>query len=133
MFRVKHCREILLKVLYQIDVLKADEGEYEQFLDDYFNAFRRVNKDEEQFIRRLLRHIAQKRADIDRLISKNLIGWKLRRLNPIDRNLLRMGIAEAHFNDQKAIVIDDTIRLAKKYSEGDAYKFINAILDKVLP
>jgi transcription termination factor NusB len=44
-----------------------------------------------------------------------------------------MGIAESHFNDQKAVIIDDIIRIAQKYGDQDDYKFINAILDKVIP
>jgi N utilization substance protein B len=72
------------------------------------------------------------KARIDALITANLIDWKLNRLAPIDRNLMRMGIAEATFNSEKPIIIDDLIRIAKKYSEADSYKLINAILDKVI-
>ncbi len=44
-----------------------------------------------------------------------------------------MGIAEASFNSEKPIIIDDVLRIAKKYSDADSYKLINAILDKVIP
>ncbi len=57
----------------------------------------------------------------------------MNRLALIDRNLLRMGIAEASFNSEKPIIIDDLLRIAKKYSDADSYKLINAILDKVIP
>ena len=73
----------------------------------------------------------KKKENIDSLISENLIGWKLNRLTPIDRNLLRMGIAES-CNNEKAIIIDDIVRIAKKYGGEDSYKIINAILDKVI-
>ena len=66
------------------------------------------------------------------MIAQNLIGWKLERLMLIDRNLLRMGIAESYFNDQKAIIIDDVVRMAKKYGGEESFKIINAILDRVL-
>ena len=56
----------------------------------------------------------------------------MKRLITVDRNLLRMGIAESYFNKEKAIIIDDIIRIAKKYSEKDSFKIINAILDKVI-
>ena len=69
---------------------------------------------------------------IDDQISKLLIDWSLKRLTPVDRNLLRMGIAESSFNTEKAIIIDDIIRISKKYSGEDSYKIINAILDKVI-
>ena len=44
-----------------------------------------------------------------------------------------MGMGEAYFNDQKAIIIDDVVRIAKKYGDKESYKIINAILDKVIP
>jgi N utilization substance protein B len=133
MFRIKHCREIVLKILYQIDILKASDAEDSQLIETYFQSFRRVNEDEEQFIRNVIGRIREQKEETDRLISQNLIGWKMNRLSPIDRSLLRMGIAESHFNDQKAVIIDDIIRIAKKYGEQDDYKFINAILDKLIP
>jgi N utilization substance protein B len=76
--------------------------------------------------------VMDQKPEIDAAISKNLIGWKLNRLALIDRNLLRMGMAEATFNSQKPIIIDDLLRIAKKYSDADSYKLINAILDKVI-
>jgi transcription antitermination protein NusB len=133
MFRIKHCREIVLKILYQIDILQISGDEDTQIIDNYFQSFRAVNPDEEQFIRNMIRRIHEKRGEIDRLISENLIGWKMNRLSPINRSLLRMGIAESHFNDQKAVIIDDVIRIAQKYGAQDDFKFINAILDKVIP
>lgn len=133
MFRIKHCREIVLKILYQIDILKASDSEDSQLIETYFQSFRRVNEDEERFIRNVIGRIREQKEEIDRSISQNLIGWKMNRLSPIDRSLLRMGIAESHFNDQKAVIIDDIIRIAKKYGEQDDYKFINAILDKLIP
>ena len=132
MFRIKFSREIILKILYQIDVLKAEGADAEQLIDTNLNYFKGINQIEEGFIRKIINKTMEEMASIDAAISQNLIGWKLERLNLIDRNLLRMGISESYFNDQKAIIIDDIIRIAKKYSEQDSYKIINAILDKVL-
>jgi len=132
MFRIKYSREIILKILYQIDVLKVAPPDSEEILKNHLKFFRGPNRDEKEFISKIVRLVLQEKSKIDRLIATNLIGWKLERLTPIDRNLLRMGIAESQVNDKKAIVIDDIIRIAKKYSEHDAYKIINAILDKVI-
>jgi len=133
MFRIKYSREIILKILYQLDILKCDAVQGGPLIEEYFNSFKRVNPDEEKFIRRMVQIVVDDKARIDALISANLIDWKLNRLAPIDRNLMRMGIAEATFNSEKPIIIDDLIRIAKKYSDADSYKLINAILDKVIP
>jgi N utilization substance protein B len=132
MFRIKYSREIVLKILYQLDALKCDAAQSGPVIEEYFKSFRSVNPEEEKFIRRLVQTVMEQKQDIDALISKNLIGWKLERLALIDRNLLRMGMAEAVFNSEKPIIIDDLLRIAKKYSDADSYKLINAILDKVI-
>jgi len=132
MFRIKYSREIILKILYQIDILKCDAVQSSPLIEEYFKSFKRVNPDEEKFIRRMVQIVLEDKERIDALITANLIDWKLNRLAPIDRNLMRMGIAEATFNSEKPIIIDDLIRIAKKYSDGDSYKLINAILDKVI-
>jgi N utilization substance protein B len=133
MFRIKYSREIILKILYQLDVLKCDAVQCDPLIEEYFQSFKRVNPDEEKFIRRMVHTVLDDKTRIDALIAANLIDWKLDRLAPIDRNLMRMGIAEATFNSEKPIIIDDIIRISKKYSDSDSYKLINAILDKVIP
>ncbi|MFH2108718.1 MAG: transcription antitermination factor NusB [Chrysiogenia bacterium] len=132
MFRIKYSREIVLKILYQLDALKCDAAQSGPVIEEYFKSFRSVNPEEEKFIRRLVQTVMEQKQEIDAMITKNLIGWKLERLALIDRNLLRMGMAEAVFNSEKPIIIDDLLRIAKKYSDADSYKLINAILDKVL-
>lgn len=133
MFRIKYSREIALKILYELDALKCDAAQSGPVIDDYLRSFRGPNPDEEEFIRRLVTTVVERRKEIDAAIAENLIGWKLGRLALVDRNLLRMGIAEAGFNSEKPIIIDDILRIAKKYSDAESYKLINAILDKVIP
>jgi N utilization substance protein B len=132
MFRVKFSREVVLKLLYQIDVLGLDDTDCTDILQANQNFFRGLNPEEKDFIHKVANLVLIDRARIDELISQNLIGWSLKRLNTIDRNLIRMGIAESNFNSEKAIVIDDIIRIAKKYGSEDSYRIINAILDKVI-
>ena len=133
MFRIKYSREIAIKILYQLDALKCDAAQSGAVVDEYFRFHGGANADEEEFIRRLVGTVIERKKEIDAAISANLIGWKLSRLALVDRNLLRMGIAEAGFNSQKPIIIDDILRIAKKYSDADSYKLLNAILDKVIP
>jgi len=133
MFRVKYSREIVLKLLYQIDVLGLDVAKVDTFLAENGNFHRSLSEPERDFIVRVVGLVLQEKTDIDTLIVKNLIGWSLKRLTPVDRNLIRMGIAESRLSPEKAIIIDDVIRIAKKYSGEDSYRIINAILDKVIP
>jgi len=133
MFRIKFSREATLKILYLMDILNLDNQiSAQQLLDDNINFFKGINNLEKEFIVKIVQKVMDDKEHIDRLISNNLIGWKLKRLMPVDRSLLRMGVAESFYNDQKAIIIDDVIRIAKKYGGEESYKIINAILDKVI-
>ena len=131
MFRIKYCREIILKLLYSADIQQEKITDCRQRLDQYRNFWKLLNPEETDYIIRIVERVFSDIDHIDRSIKDHLIGWELKRLTPVDRNLLRMGIAEMQENHEKAIIIDDIIRISKKYSEKDAYKIINAILDKV--
>jgi N utilization substance protein B len=132
MFRIKYSREVTLKLLYQIDVLDLGEEAGRDILENNLNFFKGLNQKEKDFIQKMVSQVLSNIRTIDDQISKRLIDWSLKRLTPVDRNLLRMGIAESGFNTEKAIIIDDILRISKKYSGEDSYKIINAILDKVI-
>ena len=51
----------------------------------------------------------------------------------IDKSILYFAINEMLFGElDKPITIDESLRLSKKFSSPDSYKFINASLDKFL-
>ncbi len=132
MFRIKFCREIILKLLFQEDIMDSDTLNSNYMLETGKPFYKELTEAEQKFVKTIIDTLENNKEIIDNQISSNLIGWKLERLTPVDRNLLRMGISESYSNDQKAIIIDDIIRIAKKYGEEDSYKIINAVLDKVL-
>jgi transcription antitermination factor NusB len=132
MFRIKYSREIVLKMLYEVDVLGLKDIDLPHLFQLNAVFLKGLNSQEKNFITKIIRKVLDEQKMIDQLVSKNLIGWKLERLLPVDRCLLRMGIGESYFNDQKAIIIDDVVRIAKKYGGEESFKIVNAILDKVI-
>ena len=63
----------------------------------------------------------------------NDLGLKNSELELIDRAILYYGIYEIKTKElPKEVVIDECIRLSKKFSSPDSYKFINVYLDKYL-
>ncbi|NIM84753.1 MAG: transcription antitermination factor NusB [Candidatus Aminicenantes bacterium] len=121
-----------MRLLYLADVMGQEDQPPEELLQHNSVFFRGLNKIEKNFIFKITKKVLKEKKMIDQLISQHLIGWKLERLMPVERSLLRMGVGESYFNDQKAIIIDDVIRIAKKYGGEDSYKIINAVLDKVI-
>lgn len=75
--------------------------------------------------------------NIDAIITvfqKDMKTWRFQRLNRLEQALLIMSYAHHHYVEkvEKNVVIDVAVRLAKRYLDVDDYKFVNAILDKVL-
>lgn len=72
--------------------------------------------------------------EIDSLIKKFAHGWDIERLVKIDKDILRISIAELMFIEgvPMKVVIDEALELAKKYSTEDSSSFINGILGKVV-
>ena len=66
----------------------------------------------------------------DILIS---LGVKDSNMDLIDKSILYFALNEMIYGDlDKLVVIDEALRLSKKFSSPDSYKFINANLDKYL-
>lgn len=70
-------------------------------------------------------------AQLDALIGQFARGWSTKRLTPIDRAILRLGLWELAFRDDvpEAVTIDEAVELAKAYSTEKAQSFINGVLD----
>ena len=65
---------------------------------------------------------------LQQLMDRDLLG-----LDPIERNALRLAIYEMLNSDlDKPIIINESIRLTKKYGAVDGHKYVNAVLDKAL-
>lgn len=82
----------------------------------------------------LVRLVAQNRARIDRIVQANLTNWSLSRLSVIDRNILRLGVAELLFVDDvpARVSIREMIQLAERYSTQESPRFVNGVLDAVM-
>ena len=72
--------------------------------------------------------------EIDELIKKYAIGWDFDRLVKMDKDILRIAIAELLYIKEAPmkVVVDEAVELAKKYSTDDSAPFINGILAKVI-
>ena len=68
--------------------------------------------------------------DIDNKLSE-FMERKLSSLDPIERNALRLATYEMLFTKTDVpIIINESIRLTKKYGSADGHKYVNALLDK---
>jgi N utilization substance protein B len=68
--------------------------------------------------------------EIDDLIAAQAKGWTLQRMPTLDRNILRIGTFElmGRHDVPVAVVIDEAVELAKRFSTDDSGRFVNGVL-----
>lgn len=92
-----------------------------------------ADTESKDFAKELFLGVLENIDELDTVISKFLENWKLDRLFTIDRSILRLSLFELkHFPDTPAsVVIDQAVRMAKKFGNDDSSKFINGILGAI--
>lgn len=122
-------REIALQLLYGEDLNPLfDSGAVEAFIKSRITDSRLRG-----FARDLVAGVRTKRTQLDQLITEIAENWKLQRMSPVDRNILRLGAFELLYTDvPPKAAIDEAIKLAKRYGTSQSSQFVNGILDRVL-
>jgi N utilization substance protein B len=79
----------------------------------------------------LVKGVTARRPEIDDLIQGTSSHWRVARMTPIDRNILR--IAAFELLEEKflapAIIINEAIEIAKRFSGDESAVFVNGVLD----
>lgn len=120
-------REIAMKCLYQVYIMKPTKLDYD--INDIIHEQLEIQND---FINTLVNGVLEKEADIETLANKYLVDWKLDRLNKVDRAILSIGIYELVYTSTPNVVaINEAVELSKKYSDEAVTKMINAVLDSI--
>ena len=85
------------------------------------------------FGQRLLRAYYEHSAEVDDLISAHLRNWTMERLPRVSLTVLRLGLAEMLYGDEKkpGVVINEAVELTKKYGADEDYQFVNGLLGTV--
>lgn len=108
------------KTISALDVAElsilSDRNEVKRYVEQIFKVYKEHNE------------------EIDEIIKNNAIGWDINRLFKIDKDILRIAIAElVYIKDAPVkVIIDEALELAKKYSTDESPSFINGILAKVV-
>ena len=72
--------------------------------------------------------------EADRRVLELAPGWPTHRQPPVDRALLRLAYAEMHTRrNAPAVVIHETVELARRFSSERSPAFVNALLDRLKP
>lgn len=126
----RKARELALQALYAYEM--GDEESLDRVLDSVAETGA-YDDDAKDYARQLVRKTFAAQQEIDRLIKLHAKNWELKRMAAIDRNILRMAIAELRFFRQVPfkVVIDEAVEIAKLYGGEESGKFVNGIIDSV--
>jgi N utilization substance protein B len=107
-------------MLFQSDVTGRPRGSlYEGDVDDY--------------TRQLAEAVSERAVELDERITSASDDWTADRLGAVERNVLRVALEEL---DEGAVpvevVLDEAVRLAKRYASEDAARLVNGILGKLV-
>ena len=115
-------RDKVIQSLYEIELSGSD---FKDILADLALQSRYPH------FKDLLTGVINSREDIDNMLAKNM-DRKLSSLDPIERSTLRLATYELLYTKTDApIIINESIRLSKKYGAVDGHKYVNAVLDRI--
>lgn len=123
-------REYALQILYAVDITKEDPV---TCIERFWGTTEEPSADVKAFTGEIVTGVADKKDDIDKLISKYATNWQLDRMAVIDRNVLRLATYELLFREDipPKVSINEAIDIAKKFGGNDSGKFVNGVLDKI--
>ena len=81
----------------------------------------------------LFRVATDRLPEIDGLIERHAEHWRMERMAAVDRNLLRASVAElmAYPDTPRAVVINEALEIARRFSSPESVHFVNGVLDSV--
>lgn len=125
----RQSRICALQLLFQWDI----HGSTEHWLADYWTQHPTAPEVRE-FAEQIVEGVMARHDELDALIGKLAVNWKVARMPIVDRNILRMGLYELLWlpDVPAKVTVNEAIELAKQFADDETKKFVNGILDKVL-
>jgi N utilization substance protein B len=125
----RKAREAVLESLYSYEVRDKDSDLEKIF--EYSQKTHDLDELSAEFGFVLFKKVVANLDELDKKIAAHTENWDFKRLAIIDKNILRLGLAEfKYFPDiPKKVSIDESIELAKLYGSADSSRFVNGVLD----
>jgi len=124
----QRARILAMQAIFQMDFQKRSLNDL--LLFDWIDY--EIPADEKEFASDLVKGVLENSDIIDKTIIQYSKNWDISRISRVSKAILRMSLYQ--LMEMKAdipykVVIDEAIRVSKKYAEDDASRFINGILD----
>lgn len=123
-----------MQTLFEWDFGKVSKKDATSIFERNLAEFAPGSKDR-PFMENLLKNVVDKKKDLDVIIEKAAPDWPLEKISTVDRNILRIGLAELLFADRKEVppkvAINEAIELAKSFGGETSGRFVNGVLGAV--
>jgi len=125
----RKARECALQILFQLEFNSSDPRALVNVYWEHQKASREVREYGTWIVEKILAN----GEDIDRAIQSASKNWRLARMAVVDRNILRIAVAELLYETTlvPAIVMNEAIEIAKRFSGEESAVFVNGVLDAV--
>jgi N utilization substance protein B len=126
-----NARELLVQALYEFSFGHNNA----RSIEDSFRKDFRKTKIDYIFFRNIFGHITKNISDQKKIISEvsELEMFGIKSVGTMEENILLIIKAESELEKTpREILIDEGVRLSKKFCSENSYKFINATLEKIL-
>ena len=129
MGRRTKARECAFQMLYQWEITGL---EMEKVIESFWSV-RRTTSPTRAMADRLATGARSRVEEIDSAIAEAASNWRLDRIAPVDRTILRLGTFEliGEPDTPSAVVLDEAVELAKRFGEGASPAFVNGVLDAI--
>jgi transcription antitermination protein NusB len=123
-------RELVLQMLFQADMGRQTP---EEVRHTFWSEHDSVEGDVRGFAEDLFRLATDRTTEIDGLIERHAEHWRMDRMATVDRNVLRSAVAEliGFPSTPRAVVINEALEIARKFSSPESVQFINGVLDSI--
>lgn len=122
-------REKAMIILYQIDILKNNNIEYnvEEIIKENLEI-------DNEFVRNIVYGVITHFDKLNEIANSHMKDWTISRIDKTGAAILRIGLYEILYEEDtpNIVAINEAIELAKKFSDDNVRKIINAVLDKVI-
>ncbi|MGN0880357.1 MAG: transcription antitermination factor NusB [Oligosphaeraceae bacterium] len=87
----------------------------------------------QDYMETLVSGVVREIAQLDALIAMAAMNWRLERMGPVDRCILRVATFEMLFVPKvsAATAINEAVELAKLFGQRESPRFINGVLDRI--
>lgn len=126
----RKARELAMQMLFQADMGGQNPDEVRK---TFWQARDEVEPDTRGFAEDLFRVATARQPEIDQTIERHSANWKLARMSSVDRNVLRIAVAEftGFPGTPPPIVINEALEVARRYSSPESINFLNGVLDAI--